>query len=106
MDPNYNFDNDQSTDVDVTTMGNAPETTFAGSEGVSTPVTRTVDIRESDIRAMQNAGWNRERIAQHYNVAKTDIYRVMVEFGMVKERTNEKLPTYVINPIRDCAFLA
>jgi len=100
MDPNLQFDTD-NTGVD-TLENNIPE----NNPTMNDVTPRNIDIRESELRAMHGSGWNRKKIAQRYGVTTTEIYQVMVNFGMIKARTTEEeLPEYVINPIRDCSWL-
>ena len=100
MDPNLQFDTDNNgTDV-------LENNTTENASTMNDVTPRAIDIRESELRAMHGSGWNRKRIAERYGVTTTEIYQVMVNFGMIKARTTEEeIPEYVINPIRDCSWL-
>lgn len=91
MEPNYNFDQDSAVE------NNTPETAMP----------RVIKISQTELGALRNNGYNRSAIAAHYGVTPQELYQVMVNFGMVKQRTEkENLPSYVIEPVYDLPVLA
>jgi hypothetical protein len=92
MDPNYNFDQDNTTVENNTTETVTP---------------RVIKISQTELGALRNNGYNRSAIAAHYGVTPQELYQVMVGFGMVKQRTEkENLPSYVIEPVYDLPVLS
>lgn len=93
MEPNYNFEQDNTT----VSTGNQEES--------SSP--RVIRISQVELGALRNQGYNRATIAKYYGVTPQEIYQVMVNFGMVKQRTEkENLPSYVIETVFDLPVLA
>lgn len=87
MEPNYNFDQNNTTEP----CTNEP---------------RVITIKQSELGALRNQGYNRTTIAKYYGITPQELYQVMVGFNMVKQRTEkENLPSYVINPVNDLPIL-
>jgi hypothetical protein len=103
MEPNFNFDNDDET-LTMEQKNNNEELSNQGAD-IPAPTRRTVTIRESELRAYNSAGYNRTRIAEQYGVTPQDIYRAMVDFGMLEARTAKNNPEYVVELVHDCPFL-
>lgn len=88
MEPNYNFDQENATNIATTTP-------------------QVIRISQTELGALRNQGYGRPAIAEHYGITKEELYQVMVNFGMVKQRTEkENLPSYVIEPVFDLPVLA
>lgn len=84
MEPNTDFDNNNTTTM--------PEPTMDSS-------VRVVNLSQKEIAAYTAMGWNNARLAKHFGVSTTDIYRAKERFGLYTVRNPKaaKAPEYVIN---------
>lgn len=89
MEPNYNFDesNNNNTEMEVENTHQEP---------------RVITITKSRLAAFRGLGYTRSQIATEYGVTQQEVYQAMVEFGMVKARTEKtNLPSYIIQTVND-----
>ena len=88
MEPNYNFEETSKDEANVT-MENSP---------------RVIVITKSRLAALRGLGYTRAQIATEYGITQQEVYQAMVEFGMVKARTEKvNLPSYIIETVNDIA---
>lgn len=86
MEPNTNFDNQETMNETI-------------NEAVAvTP--RVVVISETQLAAFRTQ-YSRQQIADYYGISSPEVYKAMVDFGMVEPKTKSTTPEYVIELVRD-----